>query len=694
MLGGDELTSPAPPRRSWAAVTGDGSLSGYYLNDIELRLGQFRIPPIELREMLPQQSLMLKVAFEAVQDARWNEAIALRTGVLIGLGLDQNTNNFQLRWWVASRAAEWNRELNLGLAGAELDRWVQELRDAVAPPLTANRTMGSLGGLVASRIARELRIGGPSFSVSCDEASGTQALQIAVGWLRRGELDAALVGAVDISGDFRAVLAANQLSGVSVPGEGATALVLKRLDDALRDGNRVYAIVRDGASAPCRQIDPDDLDGTAEALNLGTAEQAIGRVGAATGLASAVKAAISLYQEILPPPEVDSSVQPGPQFWMRNRADGPRRAVVSVAGLPHARQRLILEALEPSEHPGTYRELERVQPLGARRLALFAIEADDDRGLVDRAGGLLDLAERHIDGPIERLARLWWNLRGPDPGRRIGLAIVAAGVPSLRHALDAIRQTSRESREISPVLPVGAGARIIPPGDPLGSSARVAFVYPGLGNMFAGMGRELGVLWPDVLRQQDARHGRLRDQFRPELFWNAESLPSFEDHRLPILGQVAFGSLATDLVVSLGVRPDAAIGYSMGESSALVSLSAWTDRDEMTRRLVASPLFASELAGPCLAARRSLGTGRERTRGLGRRDRFAIGPGCQSSESWFDAGLYPDPEPFAGDGDRRPATGRSCGRGSTGMLVPRATRRQHGSLRDWRPGGGRIPGIS
>ena len=84
---------------------------------------------------------------------------------------------------------------------------------------------------------------------------------------------------------------------------------------------------------------------------------------------------------------------------MRNRADGPRRAVVSVAGLPHARQRLILEALEPSEHPGAYRELERVQPLGARRLALFALEADDERGLVDRAGELLGLAEAHIDGP-------------------------------------------------------------------------------------------------------------------------------------------------------------------------------------------------------------------------------------------------------------------------------------------------------
>ena len=56
-----------------------------------------------------------------------------------------------------------------------------------------------------------------------------------------------------------------------------------------------------------------------------------------------------------------------------------------------------------------------------------------------------------------------------------------------------------------------------------------------------------------------------------------------------------------------GRPPDAAIGYSMGESAALVALGAWNDRDEMTRRLVASPLFATELAGPCHAARRAWG---------------------------------------------------------------------------------------
>ena len=75
--------------------------AGYYLDSFRLRVDRFRIPPRELEEMLPQQSLMLKVAALAIEDARWNQALALRTGVLIGLGLDQNTANYQLRWRLA-----------------------------------------------------------------------------------------------------------------------------------------------------------------------------------------------------------------------------------------------------------------------------------------------------------------------------------------------------------------------------------------------------------------------------------------------------------------------------------------------------------------------------------------------------------------------------------------------------------------
>ena len=135
---GKTSIGPVPPGR-WkgAADRGDppgfdsenSRFPGYYMNELRLRMDRFRIPPRELQEMLPQQSLMLKVAAEALADARWQRASGPRTGVVIGLGLDQNTNNFQLRWWLAAQATAANSKLGLNLSEPEIDGWIEELRN-------------------------------------------------------------------------------------------------------------------------------------------------------------------------------------------------------------------------------------------------------------------------------------------------------------------------------------------------------------------------------------------------------------------------------------------------------------------------------------------------------------------------------------------------------------------------------------
>src|SRR5262249_30788810 len=69
-----------------------------------------------------------------------------------------------------------------------------------------------------------------------------------------------------------------------------------------------------------------------------------------------------------------------------------------------------------------------------------------------------------------------------------------------------------------------------------------------------------------------------------------------------IFGQVTLGSLLSDVVRRFGVRVDAAIGNSLGESAALFALRAWADRDAMLHAMNASPLFVSDLTGACEAA--------------------------------------------------------------------------------------------
>ena len=99
----------------------------------------------------------------------------------------------------------------------------------------------------ANRLNSQFDWQGPSFTVASEELSGISSLLIACRALARKELDAALVGAVDLCCEpvheqaARSVLPEN----LHVSGDAAIALVLKRLDDAQRDGDAIFAIIPD-----------------------------------------------------------------------------------------------------------------------------------------------------------------------------------------------------------------------------------------------------------------------------------------------------------------------------------------------------------------------------------------------------------------------------------------------------------------
>jgi acyl transferase domain-containing protein/3-hydroxymyristoyl/3-hydroxydecanoyl-(acyl carrier protein) dehydratase len=638
VLGGSIEGEATEPKNWWGAERSDWfhhqgladcPHPAYRIDEVALPTDRFRIPPRELEEMLPQQSLLLRLASEAIDDAGWDDRTRLRCGCLVGLGLDMNATNFHVRWSLLNKAREWNEQLALNLSDEVLAGWVEELRDAFGPPLSANRTMGALGSIVASRVAREFRLGGPSFTVSSEESSGLRALDVAVGMLRRRELDEAIVGAVDLTCELRASLAARML-GRSIPGDGAAVLVLKRLADAKRDGDRIYSVIRgvglatDGMGAflisarraldaagieasnidyydPGVERDREIIDvGLPDSCVLGSAIANVGHAGAASGLASVVKAVLCLHQQILPP--LSSNAQRltgprGPQYWLRDRVDGPRRALVGGSGVDGNSAHVVLESYEPAAFASTP---DRNRPLGPRPSALFAIEADDVSGLVRGLDELEGLASSS-DGSIEQLARDWWRKHPGDPARRLAVSIVADGSVDLLEGIGTARrrvlgQEQARSRGFD---------RVAFSAEPTGPGSGLAFVFPGMGNHFAGMGRELSSHWPEVLRAQDARNELLRSQMAAGTFWNADPPEVFNDHRASIFGQVSFGTFVSDLLRSHGVRPDSAIGYSLGETTALFALGAWTDRDLMFRRFDASTLFRSDLAGPCDAARRA-----------------------------------------------------------------------------------------
>ncbi|MFQ5423851.1 MAG: beta-ketoacyl synthase N-terminal-like domain-containing protein [Phycisphaerae bacterium] len=304
----------------------ESAARGTYIDSIAVSIGAFRLPPNEIAEVLPQQLLMLLVVSGALKDAGITARERRpRTGVLIGQSLDWNTTNFHLRWWLANRVKAWAKAAGLKLNAAEQAHWLDALRETIGPPLNATRTLGALGGMIASRIAREFSLGGPSFTVSCDEASGLQALAIAVGALQRNELDCAIVGAVDLAGDIRAVATRkpaengnNAPGAAAAVGEGAAAVVLKRLDEARANGDRIYAVVQE----------PDATTGASR-----SATSNIGHAGAASGMASLVKSAICLFHKAIPP-ECEAATE----------TETPRRVRVSAATTDGACLDVVLEA--------------------------------------------------------------------------------------------------------------------------------------------------------------------------------------------------------------------------------------------------------------------------------------------------------------------------------------------------------------
>ncbi|MFC1813812.1 beta-ketoacyl synthase N-terminal-like domain-containing protein [Thermodesulfobacteriota bacterium] len=679
---------------------------GGYMDQVSLDVETFHIPPNEIPDILPQQLLMLKVSANAMKDA----GLALRherprMGVIIGMEFDFEATNFHLRWNLKNSVRDWRKRNRFDLDEDETTLWLESLRDACGPPLTATRTVGALGGIVASRIAREFQFGGPSFGVSSESASGLRALDIGVRLLQKNEIDTILVGAVDLFGDVRSVITSNQTrqftkareirpfdlsADGSLPGEGAAALVLKRLDRAIEDNDRVYAIIKGIGCAGGKGIDidspskadyilslkrsfkeagisPDSISfiethGSgnpvedrveSEALQaffarrrtpcaIGSSKPNIGHTGAAAGLASLIKTSLCLYQEIIPP--LRNFVQPAsqawesslfhapvlPQYWLRDRKEGPRRACSSAMTTDGNCMHVILEAFEYESFESIPIKVmqERKRPLGLASTGLFAIEGNSKAELMEGLDALaLHVKEKEYlaskshfpniekvssnDGKIEIAARTWHSNNRPDSEKKLAISIVAGDISQLEKSI-----TEAQSA-ISTDTPKNMNG---PPGgisyspSPMGPSGDVAFVFPGSGNHYIGMGRRIGVQWPDILRKMDIETLHLMTQIVPDRFvpWRLSWGPGWEkqaretmisDPLNMIFGQVSYGSLIARLAMDFGIKPSACIGYSLGESAGLFSLGAWADRDEMLKRMRKTDLFSTQLAGPCIAAR-------------------------------------------------------------------------------------------
>lgn len=215
----------------------------------------FGITPRRARIMDPQQRLALEITRQALEDAGYSDRRLAggRVGVYFGASSSDHrllaANPVNLPCDLAGRS---------GVA-PEITAEVAAAVSAALPPIQAYTIVGQQLNMIAANISQAFDFKGPAFAIDTACSSALAALHEAVLHLRAGVIDAAVVGGVYVQLDPVMMVCFSRIGALSftdecrpfetaangfVLSEGVGAIVLKRLDDAQRDGDRISAVVR------------------------------------------------------------------------------------------------------------------------------------------------------------------------------------------------------------------------------------------------------------------------------------------------------------------------------------------------------------------------------------------------------------------------------------------------------------------
>lgn len=632
---------------------------GGFIDDIERFDAQFfGIAPREANEMDPQQRALLEVAWAALERGgiRPSSLSGTRTGVYVGIG----GNDYSHR-------------------GLLLDAHLERIN-----PYTG---VGNAHSIAANRLSYFLDLRGPSVAVDTACSSSLVAVHLACASLLARESDVALAGGVNallspevsiafshahmLAGDGRCKAFDASADGY-VRGEGCGIVVLKRLADAQRDGNRVFAVIRgvavnqdgrsNGLTAPngvaqeaviraalrAAGLQPSDIGyveahGTGTPLGdpiemraltavlsegrspenvcaVGSIKTNIGHLETASGIAGLVKSILALEREQIPPHlhlrklNELMGLTEGTFVIPREarpwpRGERPRRAGVSSYGFGGTNAHVIVE-----EAP---RAAVCASPESAAYL--LCLSARTERSLKRLATAFADDLTRRPD--LNPAAVCSTVGLGRDHFAAHRLAVAGASLSELTEKLACLA----DGRAIP-----GAWEAAPPPG-----RRRVAFLFSGQGFQVTGMGRELYVALA-AFRDTIEHCARILD---PLLGVPLAAL-LFDDVESARLHQTRFAQPALfafeyALFVtwkSWGVQPDVVLGHSLGELVAATAAGALELEDalrlvsERARLMQALPAGGGMLAVAAdeqqvvraLSRFPSLGRGRERPRERGR----------------------------------------------------------------------------
>ena len=401
---------------------------GAFVENFEFNWRRWRQPPGTLGQIDPCQLWAVEVSAAALENAGFdggsNDFDRSKCGVIFANALGgENRNLSNIRVWSNHTK---NVAIKHGLPQENADGFKAELVEN-SPRIDEDTMPGELANVVSGRVANLLNLQGPNYTTDAACASSMAAILDACRLLQNRQVDIMIAGASDRTMDpatFAKFSAIGALSSTHstpfdakangfVMGEGAGALVLKRLSDAMADGNTIHAVIRGvggssdgrgkGITAPSQRgqiqaiarayqqagYDPSTVElveahgtstkvGDATELSslstlwtgfsagdhvaVGSIKSQIGHLKAAAGIAGVMKAILALHNSVIPPsagfetpnPTVDWSNIP---FYVPTKATDwvppqhhPRRAGISSFGFGGTNFHIALESFDTEFH--------------------------------------------------------------------------------------------------------------------------------------------------------------------------------------------------------------------------------------------------------------------------------------------------------------------------------------------------------
>ncbi|HEY8883692.1 MAG TPA: SDR family NAD(P)-dependent oxidoreductase [Chloroflexota bacterium] len=557
----------------------------------------FGIAPREAASLDPQQRLLLEVTWEALEHAGQvpDKLTGSRTGVFVGI----NTNDY-----------------------------LQLISSDDSSSINGYVATGNTSSVAAGRLSYVLGLQGPSMAVDTACSSSLVAAHLACQSLRLGECNLALVGGVNLMLSPATTVSMAKLRALSPDGrcktfdaaadgygrgEGCGMIVLKRLTDAIADGDPIFALIRgsavnhDGRSGgltvpngPAQQSliraalaaarvepaeggyveahgtgtplgDPIEVQAVAAVLGqdrpsdlpvlLGSVKTNIGHLEAAAGVSSLIKVILALKHGEVPPhlhlkqPSKYIPWDEIPVVVPTERTPWPsgyarRIAGVSSFGFSGTNAHVVLEAPPLTEDAVDVSAV----PKRAHLLALSAHGAE----------ALHDLA---------RAYRAWLAAEPPAGGAALDDVCYSAGVRRAHHAdrLAVVGESAADLVERLDAYLTGTADPSVAVGRAGTDPRRIAFVFSGQGSQWIGMGRELLEREPVFLAAVEACDVAMRAYVE----WSLLDVLAADEVRSRLdeidVAQPALFAMQVAMAAlwrSWGIEPDAVVGQSMGEVAA------------------------------------------------------------------------------------------------------------------------------